>query len=224
MDLDYGFAKIEIGDDEYILKPTLKNIRKIGTPKEIIKLFSTLHYKAHHYVTSFGAAADILNHCGLPRDVTGTIDYSVRSGRRMINPGYIPPSDVFTLAEHCLAHGVVGVVDHDDDDSDKTGETLEEFDAHSFIVDATEYLGMTLSEAEQLTMTQFVFLVKAKNKNYEKRAKEMSEKPKHDKASEKDIKEAMEFYNEKVKKINEANMSKQRRLTPEEIDKMMGNK
>ena len=93
----YGHVKIEWGDKVFNLSPSLVNIAKIGSPKEIVK---------------FSIALNVLKCCSdieLPEKLTGGVRFSDKQQKFMIvNPahGEAMIGDVIKLAEHCLLHGV----------------------------------------------------------------------------------------------------------------------
>lgn len=101
-------------------------------------------------------------------------------------------------------HGVCGIIDEDDKDSDKTGKPLTEFNASDYIVDAIEILGLSLSEAENITMTQFIKLAKSKMKLHQQRTGK--DEP-SDSQKKLDEDEAFAFYNSVVDKVNEVGLS-----------------
>ena len=153
----YGHARIKVNGDEFFLSPTLINVSSIGTPKEIIETVHGLASYKYNQAQAYLCACLILDACGLPQDVTGGIDYSQRQNKHLIAPGKLPVEDVFTLAWHCVKHGICGPQDDDQD-----GEPIDEFESDRFIMMAVEHLGLSLSESQALTRTQFVSLIAAK--------------------------------------------------------------
>ena len=207
MNTEYGYSKIHYDGKEYSLNPSFENLAKVGSPKYIVSLFSFFRSKNFNYVSAFSKAATLLNKCGLPEFLTGNTCFSERSGKLVINMGKIEPEVVFILADHCLRHGVVGVIDHNDEEKNQSkGDPITEFDPNEFIMQAVELLGFSVSEAEKLTMTHYVYLARAKVKNIENR-KNYDEKGPINK--EKDHEEAMKFYREKVEKVNEQHKKKE---------------
>ncbi len=214
MQIDYGFAQITKGDQVYSLTPSLINVQKIGTPKEIVDCFQILQFRYAHYILSFRTAAKILQCCGIPEKLTGKTVFNERTNKSIISMGDIHPTEVFILAEHCLLHGVVGFIEDDDEDKEKVGEPLTEFDTHQYIISAVDNLGLSLTEANNITMTQYVRLVKAKNKNILSQQKSSN----YDNIKTEDIpddvrkeqeNDAMALYYEKLEAINKANELKE---------------
>ena len=158
----YGHSKIEWGDQEFILSPSLSNIAKIGTPTEIIDTFKQF-ISATNLVFKFSIALNVLKCCSdpeLPERLTGGVKFSKRQNRFMITQpshGINMINDIIVLAEHCLIHGVCGK-----SDKKKSGEPATEFDAYSFMELARIHLGLSVEGAAKMTMTEFSRLMNAK--------------------------------------------------------------
>ena len=158
----YGHAKIEWEGRAFNLSPSFVNIAKIGTPPEIIETFKDF-VSTTHLITKFSIALNVLECCSdaeLPRELTGGVKFSERQNRFLIvNPthGQAMVSDIITLAEHCLVHGVCGKVE-----SKGKGEPLTEFDAYSYMELARIHLNLSLDDASRMTMTEFLRLMEAK--------------------------------------------------------------
>jgi len=158
---DIGHVQIELGDSVYSLIPSFANISKIDSPKQIVTYFQDVNQPDlfGNPAFSFARACRILNACGLPDSVTGGITFSQRKNKAMMYQGKIPVHDVFVLAAHCLKHGIVGV--HNDSKKNSKAEPITEFNASKYMQLARKILGCTISEAAQMTMTEFVMLADA---------------------------------------------------------------
>ena len=159
----YGHAKIEWGDKVFNLSPSFVNIAKIGNPKEIIETFKDF-VSATNLIVKFSIALNVLECCSdkeIPRTLTGGVKFSDKQQKFMIiSPahGEAMVSDIITLAEHCLIHGVCGKVK-----SKGKGEPVKEFDAYSYMELARIHLpNVTLDDASKMTMTEFLRLMDAK--------------------------------------------------------------
>lgn len=193
---EYGFAEIRIGDEVHSLVPSFFNISKIGTPTEIVQKMYDISYRGFLFTKAFDSACEVLHACGLSFELTGWLHFSERQKKFLVRQGILPIEDVFVLAEHCMLHGVIGSVESNDRDKDKKGEPLHEFNIHNYLVDAVEFLGVTMEYAENMTMTQFVKLVKAKNENMALRD------PNSLRSKEKDIKNADQWYKDRIAALN----------------------
>ena len=161
----YGHVKIEWGDKVFNLSPSFVNIAKLGTPTEIIETFKDF-IGATNLIMKFSIALNVLKCCSdieIPERLTGGVKYSERLGKFMIvNPahGEAMISDVITLAEHCFIHGVCGKVP--EDEQPNTGKQIKEFDAYAFMELARVHLELSLSDASQMTMTEFIRMMNIK--------------------------------------------------------------
>lgn len=159
----YGHVKIEWGDKVFNLVPSFVNIAKLGSPKEIIDTFKDF-IASTNLIVKFSIALNILECCSdveIPRALTGGVKFSDRLNKFLIiNPlhGDAMISDVITLAEHCLIHGICGKVE----DKKGNGEPVKEFDAYSFMELARIHLNLSLADASQMTMTEFLRMMEAK--------------------------------------------------------------
>lgn len=190
--LNYGHAKIEWQGVEYNLAPTFANIAKIGTPTEIISDFKSF-VSTLNYMHKFSIALNVLNACcdkELPESFTGRSMYSERDHKFK----YVPPKhgqnvfgDIINLAQHCLHHGICGKVNRDDDGEDS--KPLNEFDSYEFIELARVHLSMTRDEAKDLTMTEFVRMMRVK----------FPEQRDDDKPTRAEEKELLDWYFDKDK-------------------------
>lgn len=158
----YGHTKIEWGDRVFILSPTFANIAKIGGPKEIIDTFKEF-IETTNLAHKFSMALNILDCCSdisLPEELTGTVRPSANNDRILITQpkhGINMVNDIIVLAEHCLIHGICGKSDKKQD-----GEPVTEFDAYSFMELARIHLGLSATDAAQMTMTEFSRMMEAK--------------------------------------------------------------
>ena len=163
--LSYGHAKLEWLGVEYILSPSFANIAKLGSPSEIVDDFKSF-ITTTSPVYKFMIALSVLRACcdkDLPEGFAGRIVFT--SGKfKYVQPahGIDVFSDIITLAEHCLIHGVCGKVKKTDDDDNSKGKPIKEFDAYEFMEMARVHLGMSRGEAENLTMTEFIRMMRAK--------------------------------------------------------------
>lgn len=186
MNTDYGHAEITVHGESYLLTPSLVNISKIGSPKEIVESFDKLDYKPlpnervvnyspwekresnNKFVESFEVAVRILNSCGLPKKLTGYATESRAFGGKSICIAKLPIEHVFVLAWHTLKHGVIG--DAELPESAKKSKA-NSFDPHEYIVAAMSTLGLSLSEAEGLTMTKLLKLSGVESKKSEEESR-----------------------------------------------------
>lgn len=161
--LEYGHAEIEWEGVKYRLSPTFANMSKIGSPVEIIEDFKSF-ISTMNVVHKFNIAINVLNACcdkEIPSSLVGRVQFSERRNKFLyVKPAHSLPMliDVITLAEHCFLHGICGKTYN----KQSTGEPLKTFDAYEYMELARVHLGLSLSEASNMTMTEFVRMMDAK--------------------------------------------------------------
>ncbi|EHL37299.1 gp17 protein [Salmonella enterica subsp. enterica serovar Montevideo str. ATCC BAA710] len=85
----------------------------------------------------------------------------------LFRPGAIPIEDVIHLARHLILHGVMGDQPPEEFEGEK-GEYSDKFDVRSFVYTAVAHLGMSESDAWNMTMTSFRAAMNAKFPQKEK--------------------------------------------------------
>lgn len=174
------------GGRDYLLRPSLLAMTRIGTPAEIVQTYATIHgndvAKLIEVCTgalgcfpewlspSFNRAAErLLSTCMLvlqaccEDDLTPMIgDWKGWRNCVVYRQGQMPKNDIIVLAQHLMQHGVVGKAKVRQLQRHETGERTTEFKAFDYISAARSHFGMNRAEASQLTMTEFQMLLAAK--------------------------------------------------------------
>lgn len=188
---EIGECLITVGDEDFFFRPSFANMMKIGEPQEIVQAFYDLHNdevtplikraaEAYGFVpewliqhlktTEYGrrahqAAMTVLTAC-CDRDATLLIGEYVpgRTGRRaiLLKPGKMDAFPMLAIAQSLITHGIIGKAKVRQLQRHETGQAVTEFRAFEYINAARNHFGMTRSEAEQLTMTEFHLLLAAK--------------------------------------------------------------
>lgn len=181
------------GEREYLFKPSFKNIAKTGAPAEIVEQYSalfnsevlafvtaaeSLNQDLQQYASKVAAspvfgrkilqlALVMLNAC-CDDDLTDLIG-EFWSGKKglVYKKGTLSIRDIISLARHLALHGIVGNVDMQKDNT-KT-EYAAEFNAEEYINAARCHFGLSRESAENLTMTEFQLLIKAKYPDQKKK-------------------------------------------------------
>lgn len=167
MHTTYGHVKIGYGGDDYILSPSLKNIASLGTPIEIIETFKDFVNPSTPTFYKLIIAFKVLDCCSdrpIPDEILGVLKFNEDKNQfEYISPAHSSDmsNDALVLAEHCLIHGICGKVDNKEKES---GEPLDSFDPYEYIETARVCLDIPLSEASDMTMTEFVRMMKMKIK------------------------------------------------------------
>lgn len=174
------------GGKDYLLRPSLMAMTRIGTPKEIVQAYATIHgndvaqlievcagtlRRCPAWLSpSFNRAAEkllstsmlVLQSC-CENDLTSMMG-EWKGWRHCVvyRPGQMPKNDIIVLAQHLMQHGVVGKAKVRQLQRHENGERTTEFKAFDYISAARSHFGMNRAEASQLTMTEFQMLLAAK--------------------------------------------------------------
>lgn len=182
---DIGQVVIRASGKEIFLNPSFLAMSRIGSPEQIVDAFVKVHaghYPKHRisdtqilkaanarcFAEMAASAANVVRHCS-EGDVAELIgSYSVNAaGRLLFKPGVIPIEDVIQLARHLILHGVMGDQPPEEFEG-KKGEYSDKFDVRSFVYTAVAHLGMSESDAWNMTMTSFRAAMNAKLPQKEK--------------------------------------------------------
>lgn len=151
---------------EYIFRPSLLSISRLGSPAEIVEQFVQIMQPArgplrrYQSRQQFRVALHVLSACG-PDDVDLTPLLGSYSERLRYRPGVLPLDDIVTLGQHLMRHGVAGVSPNGDEPLIK-GEPLQRFEAGKFASMAMAHLGLNSQDAWSLTMTGLIAALTSK--------------------------------------------------------------
>ena len=164
-----GEVGIEAGGRSYLLRPSLFSMSQIGTPAEIVETTAILlaEEPEQPYVLKcfrkqrFECALTVVYSCAGDQDIGDLVGGMVPTGRGRIgySAGLLPLADIVAIAQGLIRHGIMGDVSPE---PGRVGETMREFKAAEFVAAAIAHLGMTESDAWNLTMTSFVQVMKSK--------------------------------------------------------------
>ena len=175
--VNYGDVQVNAMGESFDFRPSFRNALKIGTPKQIISTFSTLHclnidhdtliklpsVYASAYVSTFikgvlPAAYHVLNCCLDTKTDSNIVGYfSPSKSGTSYRQGAIPIDDMIVLAKHLMKHMIVG---KPDDSEKKNGDYLDEFDVSNIVDIAMLKLRLSEDEALNLSMTRFQSMVR----------------------------------------------------------------
>lgn len=176
---DVGEVGIETGAAVYRLRPSFYAMTQIGTPQEIVRVFASVSADYDH-AEKLSDSLTVINAC-CDTDITpvfghfespGMAKHFVRGYRfghfveRPATPEYVrgeaDPEDVLVIARHLLIHGITGAQKPLPPKPGQEPEYVHEFNALQHVSLAMAHLGLTSSEAWQLTMTELVGALRAK--------------------------------------------------------------
>jgi len=188
---EIGECLITLGDKDYFFRPSFANMTRIGEPKEIVQAFYHLHNDEFTVlvtkaVEAYGcapkwlmdyiarpqfskqavyAAMSVLTAC-CDDDVTPLIGEVIpgKSGKWtfVYRAGKMPLSDMVLIAQALITHGIIGKAKVRQLQKNETGQATAEFNAFEYISAARNHFGMSRTEAEHLSMTEFQMLLASK--------------------------------------------------------------
>ncbi|MEQ9886193.1 DUF6246 family protein [Pectobacterium zantedeschiae] len=188
---EIGELLITYGERDYFFRPSFANMTRIGEPEEIVSAFYDLHHDEvsglmqramaaygcipewivqHIKSSTYGrkalsAAVSVLDACCDDEicELTGDVRPARTRGRTFkIRRGAMDEFDMVVLAQSLIVHGIIGKAKVRKLQRHEGGEATKEFNAFDYINAARNHFGMSRTEAELLTMTEFQMLLAAK--------------------------------------------------------------
>ncbi|GDQ62899.1 DUF6246 family protein [Escherichia coli] len=173
------FAAV-VNGKRYEFNPCFAAMAKIGSDSELVEYFATIHggkypsllpvdpdlrkrVMALCYGEIVQTSIHILKCCS--DDETGPLlgeCWFTPSGKLKLKPGLMPIEDIITLAQHCMYHGLIGDGQEEESGEIQEGEYKPTFDILEFVYSAVAHLGLSESEAWNMTMTGYRAAVRAK--------------------------------------------------------------
>lgn len=164
-----GEVGIEAGGRSYLLRPSLFSMSQIGSPADIVETTAIVlapepdepFILKRFRKERFERALTVLYACAGDQDLGDLIGGMVPTGRGRIaySPGLLPMHDIVAIAKGLLRHGVQGDTEPE---PGRVGEALSEFKCAEYVSAAIAHLGMSESDAWNMTMTSFVQVMKSK--------------------------------------------------------------
>lgn len=169
--VNYGDVGVQVGGEDFIFRPAFINALKLGSPTEIVKLFSDLHmldakkeilasayggYYLKSFVSRVLPTACYVLLCCCDKDAIDLV--GTLNGAKKYKPGHLPIDDIIVLAKHLLKHMMFGKPD----ESSKAGskEFSGEFNVAELVDIAMLKLRLSEKEALNLSMTRFQAMIK----------------------------------------------------------------
>lgn len=195
------FAAV-VNGKRYEFNPCFAAMAKIGNDSELVEYFALIH--GSKYPSRLPTDPDLRNSI-MARCYGEIVQTSMRilkccsddeiapllgecrltsSGKLRLKPGLMPTSDVITLAQHCMYHGLIGDGPEEDAGEIREGEYKPTFNVLEFVYSAVAHLGLSESEAWNMTMTGYRAAVRAKTppeaRNKQKRPNVLLDKKAYD--------------------------------------------
>jgi len=188
---EIGECLITAGENEYFFRPSFAAMSRIGEPQEIVYAFADLHNDEltplierataayghvpawlieHIRSSSYGkralmAAMTVMQAC-CEDDLTALIGEfrpartKGRAFKRRM--GAMGDFELLLISQSLITHGIIGKAKVRQLQRHESGKATTEFNAFDYVSAARNHFGMTRSEAEQLTMTEFQHMLAAK--------------------------------------------------------------
>ncbi|MBD2816619.1 hypothetical protein ID850_18170 [Xenorhabdus sp. Flor] len=187
--LDIGEIVISTDKSDFLFRPSLAAMTRIGTPKQIVDVYTLLNGAetqslVNRAMLAYGSVPDwlirMMRKPAFGRNILSTAMMVIqaccdedtdeligewRPGQRGIvyRPGKVPINDIIVIAQELVTHGVIGKVKiRKLQRNEGTEEYSGQFKAIEYINAARAHFTMSRGEAEQLTMTEFQMMLKAK--------------------------------------------------------------
>lgn len=154
-----GYFRIRVRQSgrEFGFSPAFIRTARLGTPKEILDIWAGLHVGTPE--TQIPFADEVLSaYCDEPEEVFEILGGYTAEGTYIA--GAMPTYSRILLARRLMEHGIVGTLKLET--GGKPCKAAEGFFVAEFIAQAVVHLGMSKSDAQNLTMTEFQRCLRAK--------------------------------------------------------------
>ncbi|MGJ0579221.1 DUF6246 family protein [Xenorhabdus bovienii] len=186
---EIGEMVIATDKADFLFRPSFSAMTRIGTPQQIVGAYTLLNGAEtqeliNRAVMAYGSLPDwlikLIRKPVFGRNILSTAMMVIQAcceddaeeligewkpGRRGVvyRPGKMSINDIIVLATEMITHGVIGKVKiRKLQRNEGTEEYSGQFVAIEYINAARAHFGMSREEAEQLTMTEFQMMLKAK--------------------------------------------------------------
>lgn len=180
MRTDIGHIAIEVGEQRWEFIPSFKNMRSICEPEQLPDLFATLFGAGFDSLLKTPVKGGLLNNlaiyesrrvcsiaalvmqCCCDDDVTPLTGRIVwERGPNVVRTGYLTPNAMIHVARVLMSHGIIGKFESAEGKKQKQ-DKRDKVDVYEFVEIAAMHLDIPMSDAENLTKTEFDRLLAAK--------------------------------------------------------------
>ena len=159
--VEQGHFQVIIDENTFNLTPSFRNMAKLADADRLIIYFDLIHGRIADISTKLNVAREILIAC-CDNSLIDKYLIKCRKGKPHITPKSISMNDQIAVAAALMRHGIAGVNAPKYENSGKKGEPLTKFDVYQYVSDAKNHFGLTMSEAWDLTMTEFRYHLASK--------------------------------------------------------------
>lgn len=159
---EIGEFSASIDGKEFLFMPTLRNIAKIASSDQILSIYNMVHSMQVPVWLKLDLAKDVLKNCCVTDGFEKHL-IKVRNMKPHFNKDSMSVNDQIVVAAALLRHGISGVNSPDYEGSRKAkGKAPTEFNVHKIASEAMIHFNMSESDAMNLTMSKFRYLLAAK--------------------------------------------------------------
>lgn len=188
---EIGECLICTPEADYMFRPSLANMMRIGEPQEIVQAFADLHNDEvtpliqraaeafghipawlveHIRASNYGkralmAAMTVMEACSA--DDLSPLIGEFRQAKAKGKPfkrrvGQMGDFEILLIAQSLITHGIIGKAKVRQLQRNESSTPTTEFSAFEYISAARTHFGISREEAQQLTMTEFQIMLAAK--------------------------------------------------------------
>lgn len=157
-----GHFAVDINNQRFEFKPSLRAMSRLADAVELMQIYKALHSRYTKSTTLISMSQDVLLTCvDKPKDFERyTVGVSYAKDHRG-KPHFksklaISINDQIQVAAALMRHGIAGV-NRPKNSLQGEGVPMKEFDVYRFVADAKHHFGVSLTEAWEMTMSEFYY-------------------------------------------------------------------
>lgn len=160
---DIGEIGVWVDGSEMILRPSLRAMSGLGSPSELVRIYNSV---LDEHTPAFDDALAVVYACGQHIE-TEAIEmlfgyFTSEQPRPVYKGGQVPAEHIIFFAQVLVCHGLVGDLPPLRLKGGESPEYTDKFEAREMVAMATAHLGLSSSEAWDMTMTELVGALRAK--------------------------------------------------------------
>jgi hypothetical protein len=157
-----GHFALTIDGQTFNLLPSLRNMAKIDDSKHILWMYEAIHNQSLADYIRIDIGREVLLACSDNAEIDKHL-IQCRNKKPHLNKHKISINDQVVVAASLMRHGIAGV-NRPEYAGEKSGKSkpLDEFDVNKIVSDAMIHFRLSESDALDLTMSKFSYLLAAK--------------------------------------------------------------
>lgn len=157
-----GHFSLTVNGNTFNLIPSLRNMAMLTNSKRILLLYEMIHSPKIPTWLRLDLGREILLACSGDKSIDTHL-IKCWNKKPHINNKKISMNDQIVVAAALMRHGIAGVNRPVYEGTNKgNGKSLDEFDVNKIVADAMIHFGLSESDALDLTMSKFCYLLAAK--------------------------------------------------------------